>query len=136
MTVGGQSGLRGTLSAVTSSSLSISSGYVASLSASFAAGSTVDRVNTITYASTASGITRNDGSGAVVIAPRSSFTASYLDAAGTSMTLPLTAATLNSNLSAIALTVSVASEHVRMDKRTYTAQATQRVALRNLSLMR
>lgn len=134
----GTGGLRGTIASKTATSITLNNSYVTSAATTFKAGSLVERVQDISYVSsnTWSGITRNDGSGVVVLGRNSTFSISYYDKAGTLLTLPLTEAAIRDNLTSVQLTVSVRSTRKLRDGSLYTAQMHQRVGLRNLYLTR
>lgn len=138
MPVLGTSGMRGTVSSIVGNSITVSSGYTATLGSSFSAGSTVEPVSLVTYnsPSNGSGITRNSGSTDVLLSPRSSFSAEYLDSNGNALTLPLTTALIKTSLYSIRLTVSVKTSSRVQGGGIYTAQGRQTVALRNLNLAR
>lgn len=138
MPAGGSNGLLGTIQSINGTTVTIRDTYVTSAGAQFAAGSTVDRVTSIAYSSPASGagVTRDDGFGALLLEPQSRFSADYLDGTGAVLPLPLTEAAVRDSLSALRLTVTVASSRPLVSGQTYTATATQTVALRNLNLNR
>ena len=138
VTTGGTGGMQGVLSRLTATSLTFNSGFAATPTTTFKAGSIVERVSLITYASpsSGSGITRNTGTGATLLAPRSSFTLKYLTSSGAALTLPLTAATIKNTLAAIQLQVSVKSSRTLLSGKLYTTTSQQTVALRNLNMSR
>lgn len=138
MTRGGAQGMRATVTGITGNTISIGSGYIASAAASFSAGSTINRVTDVTFNSPldGSGITRDTGSGALLVAPNSSFTITYLDGAGVSLAPPLTPAVISSQLASLRLSVSVTSRQPLKNGTTYTATAERRIALRNMNLNR
>jgi Tfp pilus assembly protein PilW len=135
---GNTEGMMGVISAITGSSVTISSSYIAPTVTPlvFRAGSTVDRVTQIDLVSGTSGITRNPETGAVVLQPNSSFSLVYLDSAGATITLPLTNTTVANSLTAVRITVNVQGSRKLRSGATYTATATQTVALRNLNFSR
>lgn len=138
MTVGGAAGLQGTVTGTTGTTITINNAYVASASTTFSSGSTVDRVTNVTFDSPNDwrGITRNAELGAVRLAPNSTFSASYRDASGTAIALPLTNTTVSANLASIQLTVSVRGDKTLRDGTIYTATAQETIALRNLNMNR
>ena len=91
---------------------------------------------TFTSPSDDTGVTRTSSSGSVLLSPRSSFTARYLDSNGTELTLPLTAAVIKSNLAAVELTVTIRTPRKLLDGSWGTTTAKQTIALRNLILSR
>ena len=134
MPSGGTHGLKGVVASVTATTVTITSAYTASAGAVFKMGNLVERVTTVVLDSPAdgSGITRNAELGAVKLAPNSSLTLSYLDAAGAALVLPLTAAVIQQNLTAIRVNVNVVSPKPLSSGQYYTASAQTTVALRNL----
>jgi Tfp pilus assembly protein PilW len=139
MLVGGTAGLRGVISSVGSGSpatVTLSSGYVATPATTFKAGSTVDRVTRVVYSNAGAGITRTAETSSVVLAPLSSFSATYLDGAGATLAPPLTADTIINRLAAVRLTVTVPGERRLSNSTPYTAEATTTVAIRNLNINR
>lgn len=137
-TQGGTSGLRGSVTAINGTTVTIAAGYVASAGASFASGSVVSRVTDVVFDSPVSwsGITRDIGGGPVLLAPNSLVTFTYYDSAGALLTPPLTAAQIKDNLAAIDVVVSVRSGVPLRNGNVYTATSTHRVTLRNLILTR
>lgn len=131
---GGDDGLKGEVSAVTSNTVTISADYVASENADFPAGSTLNRVSTIAYNSPSdwSGITRNGGLGAITIVPNSKFTVQYLDSDGAELTPPLSKADILESLLSIEVTVQVQSDRPLKSGTTYTAEASTKVTARNM----
>jgi type II secretory pathway pseudopilin PulG len=138
MLVGGTLGLKGVVTAVGTGSVSIDSSYVATSSATFKSGSTVDKVSNIIYDSPAdwSGVTRDNGTGAVVISPNTQFSITYYDTNGTALALPLTESMVANSLASVGLKVSARGDRTLSEGETYTATATQRIALRNLNMNR
>ena len=135
MIVGGDDGLEGVITNITGNTITIDSGYTASAAASFNAGSSIHRVSTVTFDSLVD-ITRDNGTGAVTLAPNSSFTLTYLDESGTTLALPLTRAIVDDSLASINIQISLDSDSLLKDGTTYTAVAQQQVHLRNLRLSR
>lgn len=136
LAAGGSNGLQGTVQSAVGNMVTLSAGSVYAPGATFAAGSTVQPVQTITYNSAAGGITRTQGATVSTLAAGSSFTAQYYDTAGVVMVLPLTAATIGSNLASISLTVTVPSSRTLSTGALYTASLTTRIALRELNVYR
>ena len=136
MPTGGSAGLMGTIASTTATTITLASGYTATATTTFNSGSTVEPVTNMIYTSNTSGITRNAEFGAVVLAPNSSFTASYLNNSATAMTLPLTNTNIANDLAAISVSVSIRSESKLHNRSYYTALATETVGLRNLNLNR
>jgi hypothetical protein len=137
-TQGGTSGMQGTVAQVGNDWITLENTYVATAGATFKSGSTVSRVSTITYESPAdgSGVTRDTGEGPVALEPNSTFNLDYLDATGTEITPPLTAAAIAANLYTIRVTVSVQASQPLYDGTTYSTEAVQEIGLRNLILSR
>lgn len=136
MTQLGTAGLRGTVTSVTNTTITISNSYLSTPSTTFSSSSTVDKVSDVSFTSATGGITRGLGGTAVLLSPRSAFTARYLNSSGGALTLPLTVTTIKDNLASIELTVTVSSPRPLLDGQIYTSQAIQTVALRNLNLSR
>ncbi len=138
MPVGATSGLRGTVSAVGASTLTIQPDYVATAGGVFEAGSVVAPVRLLTYQSTAdwAGIIRDNGVEESLVAFNSIMSLSYRNAAGTEIVLPLTEAAVRDNLTSVQLTISVRGERRLASGNEYIATAEQRIMLRNLMLSR
>lgn len=139
--IGGIHGLRGKIASIAAGAqptITIDSSFKTSTGAGFREGSTVERVTDVILDSplSGSGITRNPETGAVALAPRSTFTATYLDGNGNSLIPPLSATTIANQLSAIRITVQVTSDRPLLDGAPYVATATETVALRNLNVSR
>lgn len=134
----GTNGLRGTIEAITPSSIRITSSYASSTTGSFPAGSSVEPVTKVTYANSAAGITRDQGSGPVLLAPSSSFSITYLDSSGTALTTPLSTQAITDSLGAVRLQVSLqlSSNSSGTSTQTFSATSSQTVALRNVNLNR
>lgn len=130
---GGSQGLRGVVESVSGTSVTIATGYVTGVgSVTFVAGSTVSRISDVTYSNATGGITRNNGSSTVVVAPRSTVSFRYFDASGTELTLPLTGSVVDDTLTGVEVTVTVNAAAPLRDGTNYSSTARQRVALRNL----
>ncbi|MFN8392340.1 MAG: hypothetical protein U0136_18750 [Bdellovibrionota bacterium] len=137
ISVGGTGGLRGTVTGKSSTTITISSSYIATPATTFKQGSLVERVSSITYDNIAGGgISRDSGGGAITVAPKVSYSLKYYDSAGTELTVPMTEATIRDSLSAVDVTVTADSLKKKKDGTIYTAQLQQRVGLRNLYLSR
>lgn len=140
VTVAGTAGLRAVVKSITAGTrqVEINSTYIATPSTTFKAGSTVERVTDVTYTSSDdwSGITRTSGDTTLLVAPRSQFSLTYLDTAGSNITLPLTNAVVKTNLSSIRVSISVRGKRPLSSGEIYTATAVQEVTLRNLVLSR
>lgn len=138
MLLGQTAGLMGVIEAVSASSVTIDSAYIASAAASFPIGSTAARVTNVTYDSPSdwSGITRDSELGAVTIYPGSNFSLSYLGSDGAVLALPLTADVIRNDLAAIQISVSVRGFRKMSDNSNYLAQAQQTVAIRNVNILR
>lgn len=136
MTQLGTAGFRGSISSVGANTITLNNTYVTTPSTTFSSGCTVDKVNDVTFQSATGGITRSMQGAAVLLSPRSSFTARYLTSAGAPIALPLTVTAIRDDLASIELTVRVSSPRPLLDGQIYTSQAIQTVALRNLNLSR
>lgn len=136
--IGGTGGLKGVVAAINGTNVTLGVGYTATPGLTFKSGTIVSRVTEVIYDSVgvATGIQRNAELGAVTLQPRSTFSLEYLDTAGAVVPLPLTDAAVATNLSRIRVTVTVQSDNQLSTGGTYTATATQTVALRNLLLGR
>ena len=129
-------GARGRLSGAGSSSLSLTD-IVAKTGIMFNPGSTVEPVSEITVDCTdVEGISRDNGTGAVTLYPKSSCLIEYLDSSNTQLPPPLSAATIKSVLTSIRVTVTVPGRRTLRKGTQYAAQASETVALRNLILAR
>lgn len=131
---GGSGGLVGIIQALTGNTVTLEASFETPAGSTFNPGSAVHKVSTVTFESPGdgSGITRDDGNGAVVLTPRSTFSVTYLDSSGAPLTIPLTDVVVVNDLAAILLNVSVSGRSRLRDGRTYTSSASQTVALRNL----
>ncbi len=138
LVAGSAEGLRGVVQSVSGVDITIQAGYVTTAGATFASGSTANLVDEVHFNSPSdwSGVTRDDGSGAVIIAPNSTFVLEYLDENGNSMPLPLTNPRVASNLSAIEVTAFVRASKPLENGSIYSAEATRQIALRNLIVSR
>lgn len=134
----GTTALRGTIEAITTGSITIASSYTSSRSVSFPAGSTIEPVTRVTYANSSAGITRDSGAGAVLLAPHSSFSITYLDSSGTALATPLSSADINNVIRAVRLQVHLhtTSGTGTLSNQTFSATTSQTVALRNVNLNR
>jgi Tfp pilus assembly protein PilW len=137
MTSGGTSGLRGTIASISGTTIILANTVTPSQGAQFSAGSTIEPVKQIIYAQSQNGITRDDGSGPILLAPQSTMQLAYLDSQGTPLTLPLTTEAIENSLGAIRIHVGLrTSSAVRSDSSTYSTTTSQTVALRNINLNR
>ncbi len=134
----GANALRATIEALTLSSITIAPSYTPTNSPSFPAGSTIEPVTQVTYTNSASGITRDTGSGAILLAPHSSFTITYLDSSNSPLTTPLSSTAIKNSLRAAQLNVSlqITSNVSTLSTPTFSAATSQTVALRNVNLNR
>lgn len=136
-TVTGQYGFYGTVSSLAAGLVTVNaSSKVYTTGATFPVGSTADPVRTVTYTSSTSGITRNVGTTTSNLSQNATFSLRYLDNTGTALTLPLTAAVIDSSLYSIELTVSVTNPTKLSSGSAYTSTLTNRYALRNLNIGR
>ena len=138
-------GLYATVASVNSgaSTVTINSGAIYPSGAIFPVGSILEVVPTVTYNSPNdwSGITRDSGAGTVLLAPSSTMTISYLNQAGTAITLPLASIPTTpypandlQNLRSLNITVQVRSARPLFSTGSiYTATASQSVAVRNFN---
>ena len=138
---GGNNGLQAVVTGLGSNSVTIRSDYATAPGSLFRAGSTLNRVSTVTYRSPSnwSGVTRqssDDGVGSVVLNPNTRFTVSYQDASGSTLPLPLTAAVVADNLSSLLLTVRARADRPLTSGVIYEAAASAQVSIRNLILSR
>ena len=135
---GGTQGLRAVIDSISGNSITIDSGFITSSGTSFSSGCTVTRITDVTYTSTdlTAGITRDNGEGAITLAPKSLFVLSYLDGSGNPITLPLTDTAVSTQLTSINITVQVAARTNLKDGSSYIATVAERVALRNINLNR
>jgi hypothetical protein len=131
---GGTHGLRGTVSALSATTLQLGN-LITATGATFPASSLAHPVVEVTYASSSAGVTRTTSDGATVAIPQASFNLSYLDQNQQPLTLPLTTTTIRSQLSAVRVTVQT-SHSSRFDTATHTTTAEQIIALRNVILNR
>lgn len=133
-TTGGSDGLQGTIGSISGTNVTLLNNFIFSDGATFPVGSLLNRVTTIIYDSTDNdeGITRDNGFGATVLSPNSSFTISYLDALDNEISTPLSSDDIESNLTTIEVTVSVISERTLKNGSSYTAQSSSRVTVRSL----
>ena len=134
ITSSGGAHARGTISSIVGNTIFFAAGYYATSGARFFEASTIEKVSTVTYESPSdwSGITRNNGSGAVLLSPNSTFSIRYLDESGNAIALPLTEAKYEDELASIEITVQVRGRQALKDGSTYTAEAMQAITLRNL----
>lgn len=138
-------GLYGSVASINSgaNTITLNSGAIYPSGATFPTGTILEVVPTITYNSPNdwSGITRDSGSGSVLLAPNSTMSISYLNQSGTAITLPMTTvpttpypATDLQNLRSLSITVQVRSTRALFSTNAiYTASATQSVAVRNFN---
>jgi len=134
----GTSALRGTIESLTANSIRVASSYTPSALISLPAGGTIEPVTRVTYANSTAGITRNGGSGAILLAPNSSFTITYLDSSGNALSTPLSSTAITNSLRAVRLQVSLhtTSGVTTLSTQTFSATTSQTVALRNVNLNR
>jgi hypothetical protein len=138
-TTGGSEGLKGTISAIAGGSITLDSVFSSSPSATFRAGTLVQKVKTITLTSgtitptDGTGIMRNDGTGQgnVLLAPNSRFELYYLEADGTQMNTPLSLNNTNTKLVGIFIKVYLSSAKPLSTGQYYVAEGSQGVALKN-----
>lgn len=135
---GGTQGLRAVVDTISGNTITVESGYITSVGASFSAGSLATRITDITYSSTdiTGAITRNNGTDVVNLSPKAMFTLNFLDGNGSTIVLPLEDLELADDLASINITVQVAARAPLRSGDAYVASATERVALRNINLNR
>ncbi len=136
-------GLAGVVSSVAGNTVTIAGGAIYPDAANFPMGSILEIVPNVTYNSPTdwSGITRDAGDGEVLLAPNSTMSITYLNQAGTAITLPLTATPTDpypandiQNVRSLRITVQVRSTKTLLSTGAlYTATATQSVAVRNFN---
>jgi len=137
LTVGGDDGVEATITSVVSDTIDLATPFIATAGVVFEAGSVVNRVTELTYDGAATdGISRQDATVTVTLAPGSSFVIEYVDESGNTLTPPLAESVIGNNLAGIVLTVSVDSQRRLKDGSTYTATAEQSIVLRNLLISR
>ncbi len=143
-TVADEDGLWGIVESIdtTAKTVTLKTNKQYSPSATFAKGSLLEVVPTITYTSLGSysGITRDDGWGAQTLASTGEFTLSYLDANNAPLTLPLLASSADpfpasaiQNVHAVQIDVRVRTPRELSNGQYYIAYATQIVGIRNLN---
>ncbi len=138
LTTGGTAGLKGLITYVTSTDVTINPIYTSSPTTIFKAGTTAERVATISYNSPSdwTGISRGDGASTIVLQPNTQFNLTYKDTIGNTLTLPLTSTVVKDNLSSILATIRVKSAKKLSNGSHYIASATQEISMRNLILSR
>lgn len=138
VTVGGKFGLQGVIERISGTSVTIERSFVVSPGATFPSGTILDRVQTVTFDSPEdwSGVWRDQGEGALQLAPHSTFVVDYRDAAGASLTLPLSQTTVRDRLTTLHIIVAVRAEERLETGLVYTATAEAIVALRNMIMSR
>lgn len=143
-TVADDDGFWGTISAINTgtNTVTFAAGTVYSPSSIFAKGSLLEAVPVVTYTSTSGfgGITRNNGSGSLILVPNGQFTLEYLNSSGSTLTLPLVASSADpfpasaiQNVHAIRITAQVRTTQTLSNGSYYTASAVQSVGIRNLN---
>lgn len=134
----GDDGLHGEVTGIAGNTITVGGAFVASAGATFDAGSILQQVREVSYDASdpVLGVMRDDGNGPMALAPNSSFTLEYLESDGSAIALPLDAAKISNQLSAIRLTVTVTSAASLANGAPYTATAEQVVSIRYLTLYR
>ena len=137
-TAGGSDGLRGEISSVTNSQITLNGVYQTADGSVFPLGSTVSRVVTVDFESMSDwdGITRDNGTGEVLLAENVEFEVVYYDSNGDEIETPLSESEILNELTTIEVTVTARSSSDLRDGSRYYAEARQTVALRNLILVR
>ena len=128
--------MRGEIVGITGPTITINSIFESPAGASFPVGSSLDVVNEVTFdsPSSGSGVTRDSGNGPVLLMSNSTFTLSYIDNSGSTISLPLSALEIENDLAKVNLTVSVTGDAPLKDGSDYVATAQQRISIRNLVL--
>lgn len=135
MAEGGSNGMQATVQSISGNAITISS-PVQAVTAIYPAGTIVEPVQSITYTSNGSAITRAIGNQAAVTLTGGAFSIQYLDSTGAAMALPLTTATMGTSLYSLSLTIGVPSTRTLSSGSTYYSTLTSRVALRVLNVYR
>lgn len=138
--VSGDDGLYGRVHSVNAAAKSITldgTSLVYSPLATFSKGSILEEVPEITIKNLTSGqgIVRDSGYGDVLIAENASIALQYLDSVGATVPLPLTAATIVSDLRAIRITINKSHPKKLTTGQTYSVAVSQTFALRNLNIL-
>ncbi|NMC64510.1 MAG: type II secretion system protein [SAR324 cluster bacterium] len=141
VSTGSIGGLSGIIAAIAGNVLSLSGGAVYTTGTTFRAGSLGAGVTLLTYDSPITrsiytGITRDHGNGPIMLAPNSSVNLTFIDTDGMDMVLPLTSASIATNLAGVRIDVIVDGAHTLRDGSIFTARATHQVAFRNLNISR
>lgn len=134
----GEQALYGTINNISSNTITIDSGYIASTGAVFEEGSSVYKTDLVEYDSPGdwSGITRDSGSGEMTVLPNSKFTLTYYDENGNTISPPLSRSDIANNLSSLHLKIDIQSRTTLKDGSYYLATAEQSILLRNLNISR
>ena len=138
MLAGEESGMKAEIAAIAGNVITIDGAYVALPGVTFPAGSLVHQVREITYESFTdwSGVERTLDGTSEILVPNSIFSVEYLDVLGNIMVTPLSPADILNTLSAVRISVSVASENPISNPAAVVVTAEQVVSLRNLTLNR
>lgn len=130
------SGLRARISSVGSTTIGVSE-ITTNEGALFRWGSIAETVDEIQLdCGNLSGISRDAGEGPITLYPKSSCTLTYLDASNNELPTPLSGDAIQSSVTSIRLRISVPGRRPLRSGNSYTAQATETIALRNLILAR
>lgn len=134
--VAGDDGLYAEVSSVNSGTNTVSLTNLDYLGTpSFAVGSIFEVVPQVSFANSASGITRDSGPGAILLGNNSTLTLDYLDNSGTSLALPLSEIDIVNSLRSIRLTIVHTSSSPLRDGTDYTVTLDQVFGIRNLNYL-
>lgn len=138
-TTGGSDGLKGEITNINNLTITIKSDYITSPDSIFPSGSEVQRVAEVTFTSpstpsTSQGVKRNNGTSNLILANNTVVEFKYLKENGDNISLPLSENKIKNDLAKISVTVQAFSNKKLKDGTTYTAEAKQVIALRNLHL--
>ncbi len=135
--VGGDEGLYATVASVNTATnvVTLDATYITTLGATFDTGSILEVVPVIVYDSPSdgSGVTRDSGDGAVLLANNSVMAITYYSFDGSVIAPPLTNAIVVNSLRSIEVTITVTSDKKLSDGSTYSTSVQQRVGIRNLN---
>jgi hypothetical protein len=130
------SGLRARIISVGDNSIGVSD-VSTNEGAVFKWGSIAEIVDEVTLdCANVEGISRDTGSGPIILYPNSSCTITYLDTEHNELAYPLTTDAIQSLVSSIRFTISVPGRRRLQSGNSYTAQVAETVALRNIILAR
>ncbi len=131
---GGTHGLHGTVGSASANAIQLST-FTTTQGARFPASSLLQPVSEITYTNSSNGVARTTLHGVTTQSDHTTLELTYLDRAGQTLPLPLSAATIRDSLAGINVLVRVESPS-RFGGTVSTTEAQQTIALRNLILSR